>query len=491
MRLALMSKPDVIVIGAGMGGLSTAAFLLKRGLKPLVLEHHYQAGGYVSAFKRRGYVFDCAVDAIAGLDPGGLLDGILKGLGVRKEVEALPLVPVRETRFPGLTVSVPPTAGEYEDLLCGLFPAEEDGVRSLLGEAGEILDAVYARLDEATGPFSGNRVSSVLKRNGPRTWKELLDSHLSDDRLKAVLSDRSQYLGLPPSRLSAVQAAVAVFSYFREGASRIRGGSQSLADAMVRGIRRQGGEVRLSCGVGRILVRGGAAAGVVTEAGEEIPARAVVSTADPVQTVGRLLGGEAPERVSREEQRTAVSFFLVYLGVSIRQNTLPPVSSIGVFPVWDVERALDAGDPFGRDAAFGISIPTLLDPDLAPAGRQVVIIHKDVPYDFTADWPGQKEKLAGEMIAKADGVIPGLSQAIDVMEIATPLTLERYTRNLRGSAYGWEQVPRRRPTASPVEGLHFAGHWTSVGGGVLAAAYSGLLAARSVEASLGRLAKRV
>ena len=135
-------------------------------------------------------------------------------------------------------------------------------------------------------------------------------------------------------------------------------------------------------------------------------------------------------------------------------------------------------------------IPPRVDPGLAPSGRQVVILHKEVAYGFADDWGGRKEALAREMIAKAERFVPGLERGIEVMEIATPLTLERYTRNLRGSAYGWEQVPHRRPAMSPVDGLHFAGHWTSPGGGVLAAAYSGLLAARSVEASLGRLAKR-
>lgn len=480
-----MSAADVIVIGAGMGGLSTAAFLLKHGLRPLVLEHHYQAGGYASAFKRRGYVFDCAVDAIAGLGPGGFLDRLLADLGVRPEVEILPLDPVRETHFPDFSVAVPPSMEDYREFLASCWPSDETTIAAFFEDIERIYVSVLRRVDDGPHVPGSETDLGLLRKAGGATWAEFLGEYFECPNLRAVLSDRCQYLGLPPSRLSTIQAALAMVSYFRQGASRVKGGSQVLSDAVVRGIRRAGGEVRLSCGVQEILVRDGTAAGVVTDQGEEIRARAVVSTADPVQTA-RLLGRKAPNL----DQRPAVSFFLVYLGAALEENTLPASSSIGVFPTWNVERALDPEDPFGPEAAFGITVPTRIDPGLAPSGRQVVILHKEVQYGFADDWGGRREALAREMIAKAERFVPGLRRGIEVMETATPLTLERYTRNLRGSAYGWEQVPRRRPAASPVEGLHFAGHWTSVGGGVLAAAYSGLLAARNVEASLGRPAKR-
>ncbi|MBI1865498.1 MAG: NAD(P)/FAD-dependent oxidoreductase [Nitrospirae bacterium] len=482
----MTSHPDVIVIGAGMGGLSTAAFLLKRGLRPLVLEHHYQAGGYVSAFKRRGYVFDCAVDAVAGLGPDGLLDRLLADLGVRPEVEVLPLDPVRETHFPGFSAVVAPAMEDYREFLASCWPADETAIAAFFEDIERIYTCVLKRFDDGPHVQASEADLALVRKAGSATWGELLGEYFECPNLKVVLSDRCQYLGLPPSRLSAMQAAMAMVSYFRQGASRVKGGSQVLADALVRGVRRRGGEVRLACGVREILARDGTAAGVVTDQGEEIRARAVVSTADPVQTA-RLLGVKA----AALDQRPAVSFFLVYLGAALEENTLPASSSIGVFPTWNVDRALDPEDPFGPEAAFGITIPTRVDPGLAPSGRQVVILHKEVAYGFADDWGGRREALAREMIAKAERFVPGLERGIEVMEIATPLTLERYTRNLRGSAYGWEQVPHRRPAMSPVDGLHFAGHWTSAGGGVLAAAYSGLLAARSVEASLGRLAKRV
>jgi phytoene dehydrogenase-like protein len=119
-------------------------------------------------------------------------------------------------------------------------------------------------------------------------------------------------------------------------------------------------------------------------------------------------------------------------------------------------------------------------PGLAPEGHHIFLIHELIPYGFSTDWKKEKEKLAEKTLRKAERIFPGLTKQLVHCEAATPMTLERYTRNRSGAAYGWEQVPLLPRIRHGIRNLSMAGHWTETGGGVLAAAYSGVKAAARI-----------
>lgn len=134
---------------------------------------------------------------------------------------------------------------------------------------------------------------------------------------------------------------------------------------------------------------------------------------------------------------------------------------------------------------FGISIPTFTDPSLAPAGKHIVIVMTMTPYHLAGkSWREEKKGVAKKLIAKAEKVIPNLSQHIVVEDCATPLTIERYTCNSLGASMGWSFSPRmflqRLDQKTPIQNLYLAGHWTMPGGGVPSVAISGLRAARMI-----------
>jgi phytoene dehydrogenase-like protein len=479
-------KWDTIIIGSGIGGLACAGMLAAKGRRVLVLEQAAVPGGYLTSFQRGGFVFDSAVDCIAGLDREGLLTWLLRSLGVNDRLGRIRLDPIRLSRFPGMSIQVDASLPAYIERLSRLFPSERSGLAAFFQQAEEIYSNVEAGMEtikEERG--DADIFPASLMRYRHLTYADLLHQDIRDARLAAILSDRCPFLGSSPARVSAIRMVALVMSYFHSGAYRSVGGHQRLADLLVEGIRGMGGEVHLNRPARRILLEGGRCARVLTEDGAEFTADQVVSNADFSETFGRLIGGEVgAATLARACSRLpSPSFFIGYAGV--RRETPPGgASSIGSFETFDLDRLLDRYVPFSDAAALGITVPTVGDPSLAPADHDVVIVHELIPHGYIRDWEEDRGVCLEKLLWKASRVFPGLCGRLRYCEAATPITLERYTRNSGGAAYGWDQTAIFPRIRHGIGNLHLVGHWADAGGGVLAAAYSGMqLAARLLRAS--------
>jgi phytoene dehydrogenase-like protein len=474
-------KWDAVVIGSGIGGLACAGMLAAKGKKALVLEQAAAPGGYLVSFQRAGFTFDSAVDCIAGLDPEGLLAWLLRSLGVEGGLTPIRLDPIRVSRFPGVAVQVDASLSAYIERLSRLFPSEQDGIATFFRRAGEIYSDVEAMMESLKeGKENTDVFPASLMRYRDLTYADLLRMDIRDARLAAILSDRCPFLGSSPVRVSATRMVSLMMSYFRSGAFRPIGGHQRLSDLLTEGIRRKGGEVYLCRPAKRILMEGGRCARVLTEDGADFAADHVVSNADFVETFGRLVGGDVGVAILAQMSGRALSpsFFIVYAG--IRRNASPAAaSSIGSFGSFDLAELLDRYVPFSNADALGMTIPTVEDPTLAPPDHDVLIVHELIPHGYVRDWEREKDACLEKVLGKAERVFPGLTRRMTYCEVATPSTLERYTRNRGGAAYGWDQIPYLSRVRHGISNLHLVGHWAESGGGVLAAAYSGMrIAAR-------------
>jgi phytoene dehydrogenase-like protein len=447
----------------------------------VVLEQATTPGGYLTSFRRRGFTFDSAVDCVAGLDADGLLTRLLQSLGVDGGLTPLRLDPIRVSRFPGITVQVDASLPAYMDRLGRLFPEERRGIAAFFGRAEEIYADVESLMktvveqSETASPLTG-----ALMRYGHVTYADLLRLDIRDPRLAAVLSDRCPFLGLSPMRASATRMVSLIMSYFRSGAFRPLGGHQELPNLLVEGIRRRGGEVHLGRPAVRVQLEGARCSRVLTADGAEWPADHVVSNADFTETFDRLIGGDAGQAALAVTRSRSLSpsFFVAYAGV--RRGETPPASSIGSFGDFDLDGLLGGYLPFADTDALGITIPTVEDPGLAPPGHDVYIVHELIPPDYACDWEARKDACLARLLDKAARVFPDLGQRLVHCEAATPATLERYTRNRGGAAYGWDQVPHLARVRHGICNLHLVGHWAETGGGVLAAAFSGMQVAARI-----------
>jgi phytoene dehydrogenase-like protein len=494
---SLPTKPiDTLVVGAGVGGLACAARLALRGQHVLVLDQHFLPGGYCTSFHRQGYTFDACIDTLGGAAPGSQFRRILEACEVLPRVKLRALDPIRENVFGdpgagGFSVKVPASMDAYEALLAGRYPRQQPGLHELFATLRELLQGQLMVPVETIWEGGGfERVFPALARWRRATWRDLMVAHLDDEELMSVLSERCSYVGLPPSRVSALSMAAMLVTYFEGGTWRVEGGYQRLADGFVDAIRTTGSRVVLGVKVEKLMVEGGRVVGVALADGREVRAKRVVSNADARATLLQMLGrAHLPADVADaiSAPRAALSFVVVHLGLKRDLSSLPFASSIGYFPGGSVERSFAFERPISDDPdlAMGIIVPTNEDKGLAPSGGSILSIHYLCPHGMVEDWSAQKESIARDLVRRAERLIPDLLAHAELVSVATPYTMWRYTLNEQGAAYGFEQSPERFAVLKELRrslppGLHLCGHWTDWGGGVVAATCSGFEEARRI-----------
>ena len=495
-----MKDYDAVIIGAGLGGLSSAAFLAKAGKKVLLLERHYVPGGYASSFMRGRFEFEISLHELSGLGDEknqGPLWRLLKEVGVTDRVEFIPIPEFYRCVLPGVDLTIPLGRENFESTLCEYFPGDADGIR-------EFTDIMFKFAEEA---LRANRVGmkmvmdsqeefpTLLKYFG-RSLAEVMDPLIKDERARAVLNVICGYYCNPPSKLSLLTYALGTVSYLRFGPYHVRGKSQALSQAFVDSIENMGGEVMLSNGAKRILVEGRKVRGVVAEDGMEILCPYVVSNANPYVTCFELIGREkVPDWYLRRlgAWSGGASTVNLYLGVDCPHhefglNTHETFYSEG----YDVDghwKEMESGVTI-EPSDVAVTAYNSVDPEFSPPGTSSLVI---TFIAYAGPWmklpPSRyaetKTRVGEKALDLAEHVAPGLRDHIEVLEVATPLTNMRYSRNIGGSIIGFDETftgtgTVRMPAAGPLEGLYFSGAWVNIGGGYEPSLYSGFLTSRKV-----------
>jgi prolycopene isomerase len=482
---------DAIVIGSGLGGVSTAALLAKHGYKTLVLEQGEGAGGLAHAFSRGEYTFDSAIRVLA---EGEMVEGLLDYLGVRDECTLIHIDHLYRAEFPdGQSIFAPVGVEGFMEAHIRLFPDEEEGIRTFFGLRRQMF------LETAQMPMQldprqlGNamELAPTLFKYRTATLQAVLDEHLRDPRLKAMASALWPYMGTEPSRLSFF-AYSQFIGVLVDGPYYCQGTFQSLVDAFVTALERAGGELVLRTPVRRILLEDGRVTGVETEAGRTIAAPLVVSNADALHTFEDMIGMEQlPTSYARRLQRlkASASACVLYGATSHDVLQYEPAHETFIYKHWDHDdtwRDILAGKPGG----MSMSIMTMLDPGLAPANEHVIIITAVAPYEIDKPWPERREEYMDSLLAEFEVTIPNLREHLSFSIGGTPLEIERYTRNHRGATYGWELVPqqigsKRLGHSAPIDGLYLAGHWTEEGPASFRVILSGINTATKILADSG------
>ncbi|PKP57462.1 MAG: hypothetical protein CVT88_08830 [Candidatus Altiarchaeales archaeon HGW-Altiarchaeales-1] len=497
-----VKKYDVVIIGAGLGGLTCGAILAKSGLKTLVIEQHSIPGGYCTSFKRNGFIFDAAVHFSEGLGERGRFYQILKELEVEKEIELHKIDPLYRVFFGDESFSIPADLNEYISMLSKKFPKEEKGISKLfntikgLKEEAEKLPNPLLIWDKIFVPLKFPLIFKYYKK----TFAEMLADFIEDDKLRSIISSGWPYVGLPPSKVSATQMAGYLYSAHFEGHYYPKGGSQVLANILAKALKKYGGELQLGNKVTKILIENNKAMGVETAKGDKINAKYVVSNADARQTFLKMIEpGKLNSKFlnSLNQMGPSVSFFQVWLGVDMNPRD-KGINEYEIFcyPSYDTDHIYDSCLQGKFELGCGINIPTLNDTTLAPDNKHIIGLIYPVPYTYNENWGTEngkkgssykklKDEKMHQLIKTAERVIPELSKHIILSDAATPLTLERYTQNSEGAAYGWASTPDQSGTSrlqpeTPVKNLYLAGHWTTSGGGTITVALSGRTTAEMI-----------
>jgi prolycopene isomerase len=490
-RLPPEERYDAVVIGAGIGGLVVGILLAKAGLKVLIAEQHYVAGGYCSTFRRKGYVFDSATHFYPLLGNEETITGrLLRDLGI--PTRWIKMDPVDQFHFPdGSRFTVSADFDTYMAKLKAEFPGE---AAALDGFFDEVRRVYYLGLLH----YFRWRDSLHLEPYRSQTLRQALDRHFQNPKLKLLLAADVPHWGSPPDRTSFVFDSMLRLSYFLGNYYPV-GGSQVFADDLARRFEALGGHLCLRALAGKILTENGRATGVEIETG--LPSRRIKRTVfadriicngDLLRTYDEMLDPKDtdPAYVAElRKLRPSMPCFLAHIGLrGVSQDLLNDISGYH-WDGWD-------SDTVGQSALrFKIFSPTFFEPRMAPEGGQVVVIQRvrEMDYDSVVDWSSHKDELERHALSRLAGLIPGLDGKIVVMSSASALTSYRYTLNLRGAMLGWEMSPDQlgagRPEVTgPVENLYFVGHWTRPGGGITPVIVSAMRVAELITASPGTAA---
>jgi len=474
---------DAIVIGGGLGGLTCALALVNKGKKVRLLEKMHMVGGYQGYFIRKGFFFEPCFHSVAEASPDGAVARALASLKLNEVPAFVKLDPTARIIFPDEIFTMPSGFLDYTAVLKQKFPRETSGIDRMFRTMSDIYQGLQG--------FPGKK--SVVERFRGMVFQDILDESVSDKRLMAIISAFWGYLGLSPTRASALVYSAFFASLYTLGSYFPRSGITGLVKLVQQAIIERGGEISLKCPAKKILIEQGKASGVILETGETIRADAVISNTDATTTFFHMVGEQHLPAVfvrQLKKLKPTLSSFSVFLGVK-NSGIIPPEIAAGniiVFPEGDFHSHSEAIlEGKLENAPFCLAVPTLIDSSLAPPDHHIISLHTAVPFrpPGTACWKEKKGQYTERLIKLTEKVIPGITRQIVVKVAATPDTLVHFTGNYKGAVGGWDYTPdtdaHRPGNKTPVEGLWLTGHWTFPGVGVHSVIQSGCLTASMVS----------
>ena len=505
----LAGNYDAIVIGSGMGGLSTAAMLSDLGWKVCVLEQHYTAGGYTHSYERNGYEWDVGVHYIG--DVGAktrtrkmfdyLSDGKLKWAPMDEEYDRF---------YIGEKVFCAKAGKQqFRDNLVQQFPDEAkaiDAYIDLLDNAGSAMSSVgMARIME---PWQQTLMTPYLKWKTPdflyRNTYDVLSGLTNDDDLIAVICGQWGDMGLPPKQSTFMVHAMIARHYLYGGFYPV-GGSWRIADTIIPKIQASGGEVFTYARVQQVIVEDGKVTGVEMSDGHRIECECVISSAGVGNTFNELLPADIAETSGYKQKLETVEPSFAHLGVYIglkgtAEELGLPKTNFWIYPDSDYDAAVERfmSDKNESFPVVYISFPSAKDPDYLNRhpGTATIEIVAPAPYEWFEKWRDEtwgkrgedydsfKEKLGDRLMEHLYERLPDLRGKVDYFEVSTPLSTNWFGGYQKGELYGLAHTPERmqqkwlRPKTS-IPGLWLTGQ-DILTCGVTGAMMAGMLTTASI-----------
>ncbi|KZZ28995.1 FAD-dependent oxidoreductase [Alcanivorax sp. HI0083] len=461
---------DAIVIGSGIGGLTTAACLSKMGKKVVVFEQHYTAGGFTHSYDRNGYEWDVGVHYIGDMGADHTMAKRLFDHVTDGELKWAPMDANYDRLFIGdrqIDLMAGPKA--FVDSLKNDFPDEHQAIDTYMGYLNQVAKALpgvtLAKVlpNLLAGPFRrlANRKAPAFLN---RPTQEVLEGLTSNQELIAALTGQWGDNGLVPTESSFIIHSLIARHYLYGGYYPV-GGASEMAKTIIPVIQQSGGEVFTYADVKEILVEKGRAVGVLMADGETVRAPAVISNAGVYNTFGPLLADNAPHKAFYQMklgnvQRSMASVCL-YIGIQdTAENLQLPKTNFWIYPGTDhatqVDNFLKAPDEHDIPLTY-ISFPSAKDPSFAARypGRATVEIVAPGPFEWYADWAdkpwgkrgddyeAKKEAYSQRLLEKLYEKMPQLRGKVDYYELSTPLSTDYFCRYSTGEIYGLDHNPER------------------------------------------------
>jgi all-trans-retinol 13,14-reductase len=510
-KLILADKYDTIIIGSGMGSLTTAAILAKEGQKVLVLERHYTAGGFTHIFKRKGFEWDVGIHYIGEVQRKNsvikklfdyITDAQLKWADMGDVYDKIVIGDKEYDFVKGVQ--------NFKDKIGSYFPDEKKAIEdyvNLVFEAIKTSQKFY--MDKALSPFLSKLIGGKMRKPfyhfSDKTTYDVLKSITKNEELIKVLTGQYGDYGLPPKQSSFVMHAAVVRHYFSGGSFPV-GGSSEIANNVDAVIEKANGTILISAEVDEIIIENNKAVGVKMKDGKIFSAKNIISGAGVMTTYNKLLPKVIAEKHQLKAQlqtvKRSVSHACLYIGLEGSPEELNlPKTNYWIYPDnIDHDTAVENYTK-DREADFPvvyISFPSAKDPNWSNRypGKSTIDIITLLPYNDFEKWndtswmkrgeeyKALKEKISKRLLEVLYKQIPQAKGKIAHYELSTPLTTQHFINYDEGEVYGLDHSPKRfrqrfLQPRTPIKNLYLTGQ-DIVTAGVAAALFSGVITASAL-----------
>jgi phytoene dehydrogenase-like protein len=483
-----MGNRLMIIIGAGIAGLATGCYAQMNGYDSRIFESNSKPGGLAAAWRRRDYLIDGGIHFLIGHREGNPIHDVYREIGTADPDSTVDMdTYLRFSNETGTRVlDFTSDLDRLEQDMIEISPVDEEEIRGVIKEVRWMRDSpMLSDLGmSAVPPELKGRLDSLKEMWQMRSFMKYFVGKYSKSARAFARTLKSPFLRTAFENLFGPTApfwfVIMILASVSAGMlGLLKGGCPGFIDPIVKRYEEIRGKVSYRSHVTRVLVEDDTAVGVELADGTQHRADVVVSAADGYSTIFDLLDGRFVDEKTRERYETWKRYdpaVMISLGVNRTFESLPPLS------MYMMEEPVKVG---GRNITC-LPLRTFnYSNEFAPPGKTVMQIMFETEWEL---WSGlrsdrngydaQKERIAEEFISRLDDVFDGVSEDIEVVDVATPYTTWRYTHNHQGSPMGWlmtkdslmTQIPRTLPG---LKNFYMAGQWVLPGGGVPACVYTG------------------
>jgi phytoene dehydrogenase-like protein len=473
---------SIIVIGGGLTGLSVGCYGQMNGYKTSIFEMHDIAGGVATSWQRKGYTIDGAMNWLVGTNPGSSHYRLWEELGAAKDWKIYnhDRYSILEDRE-GREFNIFCNADHFERYLLEMAPEDKEVITEFTGAVRTFSQfdmpvgkpaELYTDADRA-GMMKLMPFLQLLQKWGAMQ-PDVFTARFKNPYLRKCMSDA--FGG------SLLWSVMALGWQHSQSAGYVLGGALALVKPIEKRYRDLGGEIHFKARVSKILVENDKAVGIKLDNGEEYRADWVVSAADGRTTIFDMLEGKyIDDTIKQKYEHPNLFSPLVYVGLGVDRafEDVPPSINGTRYPL---DKPIIVAGKEKKNLNLRVYN---FDPSLSPPGKNVAVVGYETEYDYWKNlrqnpkaYKAEKERVCNDTIAGLEQRLPGISGQVEMRDVATPLTWERYTGNWRGAYEGWmfdqsSFAGGMKKTLPGLDNFYMAGQWVNPGGGMPTAASSG------------------
>jgi phytoene dehydrogenase-like protein len=471
----------IIIIGAGFAGLGAGIYARMNGYRTRIFEMHDKPGGLCTSWSRKGYIFDGCIHWLVGSSPESAFNKYWEEVGIAQKSRIINFDEyMRFEGKDGRTVIFYSNVDRLEKHLLEISPRDgllikdfTSGIRMCTKFNQPSRKVPFLERIKRNIKFG---LTLALHGRDMQKWMKTSAKDFANRFTDPLLREAFKDIWIPEFSMLFM---LFTFAYLHNrNAGYPLGGSTPMSKALEERFLGLGGEIIYKKRVEKIIVENNRAVGIKLTDGSEQRASRIISAADGYSTIFKMLDGKfTDEKIREPYEKWPIFNPLIFVGLGIKDTFSDEPMTVSGFSI-----PLDKPEEIGDAVRERISVHIYNhDPSLAPEGKTSIVILLNSEYNYwekLADdknaYQRKKEEIASKITRILEQRYPGISEKIEVIDVATPLTFERYTGNWQGSFEGWLITPensyvfmKRMSQQLPgLDNFYMCGQWTEPGGGL-------------------------